>query len=86
MRGNPREEANPSRLLVDKVPISDSWEIAMSINLNYSHVCIDYYNFDVITMLTKFAWRAVDDVEKFKGHGCRSDKNKGITLSGFADV
>lgn len=84
MRGDPREEADPSRLLVHEVPMSDSWEIAMSINLNYSRVCIDYYNFDVIAMLTKFARGAADGVEKFKGHGCRSDKNKGII--GFADV
>jgi len=40
----------------------------MSINLNYSRVYIDYYNFDVITNATKFARRAVEGGEKFKGH------------------
>lgn len=48
----------------------------MSINLNYSRVCIDYCNFDVITILTKFARCAVDGVEKFKGHDVAATRIK----------
>lgn len=41
-----REETNPSSLPVREVSAAIT-EIVMSINLNYSRVYIDYYNFDI---------------------------------------
>lgn len=47
--GYPREETNPCQVYW-RVKFSTITEIAMSINLNYSRVYIDYYNVDVIAM------------------------------------